>query len=115
MAKKASSASWHGRFPLHAPAGSAALLAAVPAALFMLCHYRPARAEDYFDPAALELSDPYQKTADLHYFAKAGGQQPGDYLVTVLVNNQEMEQRNVTFVEENGRLQPVLTVAQLAE
>lgn len=73
------------------------------------------RAEDYFDPAALELSSPQQKTADLHYFATAGGQQPGTWPVTIWVNDQQVSEGNITFVEEDGTLAPVLTAAQLAE
>ncbi|WNY89881.1 fimbria/pilus outer membrane usher protein [Leclercia adecarboxylata] len=73
------------------------------------------QAEDYFDPAALELSSPQQKTADLHYFATAGGQQPGTWPVTIWVNDQQVSEGNITFVEENGTLAPVLTAAQLAE
>ncbi|MDO7785495.1 FimD/PapC N-terminal domain-containing protein, partial [Escherichia coli] len=65
--------------------------------------------------AALEFASPQQKMADLHYFAKSGGQQPGVYSVNIWVNNQDAGQGAITFVEENGALQPVLTVAQLAE
>ena len=93
----------------------ALLLATVPTALFLLCHHRLALADDYFDPAALEVTDPQQKTADLHYFEKNGGQQPGTYPVAIWVNNQQVGQGNVTFVEDNGTLQPLLTAAQLAE
>lgn len=113
MAKIPLSATPRPRLLPPAPAGSAALLAAVPTALLLLCHCRPARGEDYFDPAALEFADPRQKTADLHYFANAGGQQPGDYRVTVLLNHQDMGQHKLTFVGDNGRLKPVLNVAQL--
>ncbi|MBZ0057690.1 MULTISPECIES: fimbria/pilus outer membrane usher protein [unclassified Leclercia] len=81
----------------------------------MLCRPGLVRAEDYFDPAALELSSPQQKTADLHYFASAGGQQPGTYPVSIWVNGQQVSESNITFVEENDKLTPVLTAPQLAE
>nr|WP_082019620.1 fimbria/pilus outer membrane usher protein [Leclercia adecarboxylata] len=81
----------------------------------MLCRPGLVRAEDYFDPAALELSSPQQKTADLHYFASAGGQQPGTYPVSIWVNGQQVSEGNITFVEENDKLTPVLTAPQLAE
>lgn len=90
------------------------LLTTLPAVMLLLSS-RLAWADDYFDPAALELSDPQQKRADLHYFSRAGGQQPGTYLVTVRVNEQDIKQENITFVEDNGTLLPVLTTAQLAE
>ena len=95
-----------------APTGGILLL---PTALFLLYQSGIARAEDYFDPAALEFANPQQKTADLHYFAKAGGQQPGTYPVSIWVNNQEIAQGEVTFVDSNGELRPQLTPAQLAE
>ncbi|MCU6670975.1 fimbrial biogenesis outer membrane usher protein [Enterobacteriaceae bacterium H4N4] len=72
-------------------------------------------AEDYFDPAALELSSPQQKTADLRYFATAGGQLPGTYPVSIWVNGQQASTGNITFVDAGGKLKPVLTTAQLAE
>ena len=95
-----------------APTGGILLL---PTALILLCQSGIARAEDYFDPAALEFANPQQKTADLHYFAKTGGQQSGTYPVSIWVNNQEIAQSEVTFVDSNGALQPQLTPAQLAE
>ncbi len=90
-------------------------MAWIPAALLLLCYHNATRAEDYFDPSALELSDPQQKMADLHYFAKPGGQQPGRYPVDVWINNQQMGHETIEFVDVNGRLQPLLTPAQLAE
>lgn len=87
----------------------------LPTALFLLCYYPCARAEDYFDPAALELSDPQQKTTDPHYFAKPGGQQPGSYPVSVWVNDQQVAQETIEFVDDRGELLPRLTVAKLAE
>ena len=95
-----------------APTGGILLL---PTALFLLYQSGIARAEDYFDPAALEFANPQQKTADLHYFAKTGGQQPGTYPVSIWVNNQEITRGEVTFIDSNGALQPQLTPAQLAE
>ncbi|MFU0884724.1 fimbria/pilus outer membrane usher protein [Kluyvera sichuanensis] len=98
-----------------ATVAASTLLACVPTALLLLCYHAPARADDYFDPAAVELSDPQQKTADLHYFAKSGGQQPGRYPVSVWVNNQQVSQETIEFVEDDGQLLPRLTTAQLAE
>ena len=69
--------------PIRGALGAAAL----PTLLFFLCQSATAWADDYFDPAALEFANPQQKMADLHYFAKSGGQQPGTYPVTIWVNN----------------------------
>ncbi|WP_408639700.1 fimbria/pilus outer membrane usher protein [Dryocola boscaweniae] len=106
----------HGYSLLHTPSpGTALLLATMPTALMLMSHSRLALADDYFDPAALEFSDRQQKTADLHYFSKAGGQQPGAYQVSVVVNDQQVSQQTVEFTEDDGILKPVLTPAQLAE
>ncbi|HFG1250939.1 TPA: fimbria/pilus outer membrane usher protein, partial [Klebsiella pneumoniae] len=96
-------------------AGRAVALATVPTMMFCLSPLSRALADDYFDPAALEFADPQQQTSDLHYFAKPGGQQPGTYPVTVVVNDQELDQADITFVDDGGQLRPVLTPGQLAE
>ncbi len=96
-------------------AGRAVALATVPTMMFCLSPLGRAMADDYFDPAALEFADPQQQTSDLHYFAKPGGQQPGTYPVTVVVNDQELGQADITFVDDGGQLRPVLTPGQLAE
>ena len=90
-------------------AGRAVALATVPTMMFCLSPLGRAMADDYFDPAALEFADPQQQTSDLHYFAKPGGQQPGTYPVTVVVNDQELGQADITFVDDGGQLRPVLT------
>lgn len=56
-----------------------------------------ARVDDYFNPAALEYSSDQHNAADLHYFAREGGQQPGTYHVTLLLNNRLMDSRDVTI------------------
>lgn len=76
--------------------------------LLTLC-VRHALAEDYFDPAALEMSTGQQKAADLSYFAKQGGQQPGTYKVHVYLDQQQVDTRDVEFVSRDGKLEPVLT------
>lgn len=99
----------------YASRSACALLACLPTALLLLGYHNAAQADDYFDPAAVELSDPQQKTVDLHYFAKSGGQQPGSYPVSVWVNNEPVGQATIEFVEDSGALKPRLTPAQLAE
>ncbi|ROS22885.1 outer membrane usher protein [Raoultella terrigena] len=105
----------HARSVMKVPSGGMLALATVPTLLFTLCQSGAARADDYFDPAALEFANPQQKTADLRYFAKSGGQQPGTYPVSIWLNDQQVGQAPVEFVEDSGTLRPVLTAAQLAE
>jgi outer membrane usher protein len=113
--KKITSTPSPGRTLWLLPSGTALFLATVPTALFLLCHSALALADDYFDPAALEFANPQQKTVNLSYFAKAGGQLPGSYPVTIMVNNQQVAEQTIAFVDDRGTLQPQLTVAQLAE
>ena len=90
-------------------------LAGVPGLMLILfCPLRGARADDYFNPAALEFSSDQHNAADLHYFAREGGQQPGTYPVTLLLNNRVIDSRDVTFVQGKNGLVPQLTVADLS-
>ena len=80
-----------------------------PLSVLLLSFSRAGMAEDYFDPAALELSSTEQKTADLHYFSEKGGQMPGTWLVTLEINGREERHQEITFVNEKGSLQPVFS------
>ncbi|EKI0254479.1 fimbrial biogenesis outer membrane usher protein [Enterobacter asburiae] len=91
------------------------LLRYAPISVLLLGFSRTGLAEDYFDPAALELSSSEQKTADLHYFSEKGGQMPGTWTVTLEINGREERSQEIAFVSEEGRLQPVFTVALLDE
>ncbi|WP_422731668.1 fimbria/pilus outer membrane usher protein [Pantoea agglomerans] len=82
--------------------------------LLLVCPLRGARADDYFNPAALEFSSDQHNAADLHYFAHQGGQQPGIYHVTLLLNNRVIDSRDVTFVQGKSGLIPQLKMAELA-
>ena len=84
-----------------------------PLSVLLLSFSRAGMAEDYFDPAALELSSTEQKTADLHYFSEKGGQMPGTWLVTLEINGREERHQEITFVNEKGSLQPVFSVSLL--
>ncbi len=83
-------------------AGRALALATLPTMMCCLSPLSRALADDYFDPAALEFADPQQQTSDLHYFAKPGGQQPGTYPVTVVVNDRELGRANITLLTMAG-------------
>ena len=95
-------------------AGRAVALATVPTMMFCLSPLSRALADDYFDPAALEFADPQQQTSDLHYFAKPGGQQPGTYSVTVVVNDRSWVRLISRLLTMAGSC-AVLTPGQLAE
>lgn len=56
-----------------------------------------ARAQDYFNPALLELGTSGEAPVDLSAFENQGGQLPGTYHVDIYLNDQKMETRNVEF------------------
>lgn len=72
-------------------------------------------AEEYFDPALVEVAAPEQSVSDLSGFS-AGSQAPGVYRVDIYVNQQKQETRDVTFRtlgKEDKRLVPCLSRAVL--
>ncbi|UZE26233.1 fimbrial biogenesis outer membrane usher protein [Pseudomonas sp. B21-056] len=72
-------------------------------------------AEDYFNPHALEIDTTGQGSVDLQHFSSQGGQLPGTYRVDIYVNDNRVTQRDVTFVDVEGKLQPEVTPQQLQE
>ena len=70
-------------------------------------------AQDYFPLSALEISNSEQAVIDLSSFSFPGGQLPGTYRVTVFLNGIEKENRDIKFVQKNGKLFAELTVADL--
>ncbi|HEJ7042086.1 MAG: fimbria/pilus outer membrane usher protein [Serratia liquefaciens] len=76
----------------------------------------PVQARDYFNPALLELDGPQQGITNLATFEEHGSQLPGDYQVDILVNDQQVDSRLLTFTAraDGQGLQPCLSVADLA-
>ncbi|QGH64399.1 fimbria/pilus outer membrane usher protein [Serratia proteamaculans] len=76
----------------------------------------PVQARDYFNPALLELDGPQEGVTNLATFEENGSQLPGDYRVDILVNDQQVDTRTVTFAPgaDGQGLQPCLSVAELA-
>ncbi|CUY60767.1 fimbria/pilus outer membrane usher protein [Serratia marcescens] len=71
------------------------------------------QARDYFNPAALELGNSAASALELEQFSVRGGQLPGVYRVDIYLNGNQIETRDVTFVEVAGKLRPELTPTQL--
>jgi len=77
----------------------------------------PAWAEEYFNPALLEIDSPAMKEVDLSSF-QAGSQLPGTYRVEIFVNDQSVDTRNVEFrtvpnAKGEQSLQPCLSTGIL--
>lgn len=74
-------------------------------------------AQDYFNPALLEIDNPSSRKVDLSAFEN-GEQAPGIYRVDVIINDQMVDSRDITFqlVKNAGgevKLQPCLSTAML--
>lgn len=76
-------------------------------------HATTAKAEDYFSPDLIEMRGNVDREVDISRFSKAGGQAPGTWPVTVAVNSQRVEEREMTFVAADDGLRPLLTKADL--
>ncbi|WP_348959211.1 fimbria/pilus outer membrane usher protein [Enterobacter cloacae complex sp. Mu1197] len=77
-------------------------------------------ARDYFNPDLVELDNPQNGgKADLAAF-EAGSQAPGTYHVDVMLDNELVDTRDIEFKtsgapNDEGKLEPCLTVEQLKE
>ncbi|EAX4319133.1 fimbrial biogenesis outer membrane usher protein [Salmonella enterica subsp. enterica serovar Richmond] len=68
----------------------------------------------FFDSTALEISGPgTMAPVDLTRFERVGGQLPGVYQVSVRINNVYKGSYSLRFVEQDDKLYPLLTPAQL--
>lgn len=94
------------------------------AALVLLCGLAAAvfaqqtRADDYFNPALLDIDNPQQGKTDLSIYEKGPGQAPGNYQVTIFINNSKVDTRNVTFnlqthAKKTRTLQPCFSLDDL--
>ena len=97
------------------PPARRALGLAIQLALGLTALSAPARAEDYFNPSSLEIKDASYAAIDLSIFSQSGAQLPGTYRVDIYLNGQQIETRDVTFIEDNGSLLAEITPQQLAD
>ena len=75
-------------------------------------------ADDYFNPALLDIDNPGQGKTDLSIYEIGPGQAPGKYHVDVYVNNNKVASKEIEFTlkkDASGKstLQPCLSAAQL--
>lgn len=70
--------------------------------------------EEAFNIHALEVDNPGNLPEDLSQFTREGGQAPGVYRVTIWLNGNEADTRNLRFRQtDKGVLEPELTPAML--
>ncbi len=75
-------------------------------------------ADDYFNPALLDIDNPQQGKTDLSVYEKGPGQAPGKYQVAIFINNNKIDTRDVTFTLHKGShgsssLQPCFSLNDL--
>lgn len=75
-------------------------------------------ADDYFNPALLDIDHPGQGKTDLSIYEIGPGQAPGKYHVDVYVNNNKVASKEIEFTlkkDASGKstLQPCLSSSQL--
>jgi outer membrane usher protein len=102
----------HKQELLFKPARLAFVIAIALGAVSQTVHAR-----DYFNPELIELDNPGMKGADLSAF-ESGSQLPGTYRVDIIIGEQVVDTREITFNAVKGTdgeasLQPCLSVAQL--
>ncbi|CNH67622.1 fimbria/pilus outer membrane usher protein [Yersinia mollaretii] len=97
------------------PPAKRALRLAIQLALGLTALSSPAWAEDYFNPGSLEIKDASYAAIDLTIFAQSGAQLPGSYRVDIYLNGQQIETRDVNFIQDNGQLLAEITPQQLAD
>jgi len=96
----------------------------MPSLLLVLCSLammilaQQAMADDYFNPALLDIDNPQQGRTDLSVYEKGPGQAPGKYQVAIFINNNKIDTRDVTFklkkdAQDNNSLQPCFSLNEL--
>lgn len=86
--------------------------------LAAVCFAQFAWADDYFNPALLDIDNPQQTKTDLSVYEKGPGQAPGKYQVAIYIDNNKIDTRDVTFtLQQDGRgnssLQPCFSLEEL--
>ncbi|HBD79569.1 MAG TPA: fimbrial assembly protein, partial [Leclercia adecarboxylata] len=84
----------------------------------MACFSQQIWADDYFNPALLDLDNPQQGKTDLSIYEKGPGQAPGQYQVALFINNNKIDTREVTFklhkdAKGDSSLQPCFSLGDL--
>jgi len=72
-------------------------------------------ADDYFDPAFIEVKGKKNAAVDLSAFSKTGSQAPGIYQSEVYVNGNYVDDKKIKYVIRDDKLSPVLSKSDLIE
>lgn len=82
--------------------------------LSIILSFKTASAEDYFNPLALELNE-MNAPINTDSFSQKGGQLPGTYWVDLYLNGNKIDNRQVAFTDNDGKLVPVLNIKTLGD
>lgn len=77
----------------------------------------PVLAEDYFNLSVLETDTPLENTGALEAYLKNNGLSPGQYLTTIVWDQQRLDARNLNYTlsKDKKKLLPELTKGELRE
>ncbi|EKJ8217212.1 fimbria/pilus outer membrane usher protein [Citrobacter sedlakii] len=77
----------------------------------------PVFAEDYFNLSVLETDTPLENTGALEAYLKNNGLSPGQYLTTIVWDQQRLDARNLNYTlsKDKKKLLPELTKGELRE
>ncbi|HDG1698693.1 TPA: fimbrial biogenesis outer membrane usher protein [Kluyvera ascorbata] len=77
----------------------------------------PVFAGDYFNLSALETGTPLENTGALEAYLRHNGLSPGDYLTSIIWDQDRIDKRNLTYQlsKDNNKLVPQFTKAELRE
>ncbi|MFY9997603.1 MAG: fimbria/pilus outer membrane usher protein [Leclercia sp.] len=93
------------------------MLLALGCAVLSFC-VQQVLADDYFNPALLDIDTPGQGKTDLSVYESGPGVAPGEYQVDVYVNNNKVANKKIAFTLQHpahqpATLQPCLSTAAL--
>lgn len=77
----------------------------------------PAYADDYFNIRALETDTPLENSGALEAYLRTNGLTPGDYLTTIVWNEDILDKRNLSYLlaKDGKKLIPQFTKAELRD
>ncbi|MBU5603888.1 FimD/PapC N-terminal domain-containing protein, partial [Citrobacter sp. S55_ASV_140] len=85
--------------------------------LAILAASAPGYADDYFNLSALETDTPLENTGALAAYLHNSGLLPGNYLTSVVWDQEFIDKRNINFLlsKDGKKLVPQFTKAELRE
>ncbi|UJD92372.1 fimbrial biogenesis outer membrane usher protein (plasmid) [Rahnella aquatilis] len=90
-------------------------LSRLSAFIYLSSNITDSLASDYFSPEFIETRGSVRRDIDVSRFNNSDGQIPGVYRVDVYMNGNYLSSQDITFVDNKGRLIPLLTFADMVK